>query len=905
MIFIPAIIFESSLGLDWYTFRREFWQIIMLAAPGVLISTVLTAITFLYVLDYQEIFTWGQALMLGAVLSAIDPVAVVSLLKDLGTSKRFSTIIEGESVVNDGTAMVLFVVMLKAAKGDTLEPGDIIIHLLRLSLGGPAMGILFGIAMARILKHIYDDFILEITITVVTTYLLYYTCEESGAEVSGILGLLAMGLYMSAWGKITISHESEHQMHVIWKFLSYIAETLLFMLSGIIIGAKIFTDSTISGSDWGKQFAFLGLMEINRALMVLFLYPSLYWWGYRVSWRQAVVMTHAGLRGSIAMCLALLVQHEDLPKDVKHLVLFHTAGLAFFSILINGSTTKLLLVKLGLAHTSKVEEATLVQVLETVIHETKESIKNLREDHLHAEADWTKVKALVGVSEFAKIVLSKTSTGKTILNQLKPEQQKDLDYLENYISHHSHVDTVALQIEIRHRFLAILRGLYWHQYKGGQASAAAVFKLIQSADYSIDHEENPMRDWEHLEKYLISGWQLKLLAYLRKAPAIGQFVITMMYNRIAYAYEIAITFKECHKLARMLIGKVMASSKSTEAVRKIMRESRSQIKKCTKFIDEHVSDSVSEAVRTIHTNRAAYTVMCRQAKVVDSYLRQGMITEKESSEMKAFIGKNKHTLLSNTFFHKPDLYEYLRGLGDFEEVSNESVKYLSVNCRATVYNKGELIFDDESVAKGINLLMSGRAKECSVVTRDKIRHAPGNFMAAQNHFFEEEATSFIVADSSAYVALIPNHVLSRDDFPEEILSRIRHFATASTLALRMSRLPSEFNDYDYNNWLSFAYTHDVVASAKGEIIEIEFGAILLSGSLTTNDEVGLQFTSVCYIGPGDFKSTQPLHLIHLTSEVANYNQNITSSFGRKNLGSTINLLIASQKSELKNEMRTA
>jgi NhaP-type Na+/H+ or K+/H+ antiporter len=326
--------------------------------------------------------------MLGAVLSATDRVAVVSLLKELGTDKTFSTIVEGESVVNDGTAMVLYIVMLGAAKGEDLSAGDIIGELARLSLGGPAMGVLFGVVMAFVLKRIHNDYILEVTITLVTSYLLYYTCEFSGARVSGILGLLSMGLYMSAWGKSTISHETEEKLHHIWKFLSFAFESLLFILAGIIIGVKIFAEDFITGEDWGKQFAFLFLMEINRGLMVLILYPFLYYWGYRISWRQALVITHAGLRGGIAMCLALIVQGEDgIPTEVKHLVLFHTAGIAFFTIIINGSTTKLLLVNLGLTKTTKVEEMTLINVVEQVVTETKTSIRDFRSHRLYTEAD--------------------------------------------------------------------------------------------------------------------------------------------------------------------------------------------------------------------------------------------------------------------------------------------------------------------------------------------------------------------------------------------------------------------------------------------------------------------------------------------------------------------------------------
>ena len=110
LLFLPPLVFESSFNADWHIFKRELYQILLLAIPGVLIGAVFSAITFKYILVHD--CTTSEALLFGSILSATDPVAVVALLKELGVSKRFSTLIEGESLFNDGTAMVLFVVML-------------------------------------------------------------------------------------------------------------------------------------------------------------------------------------------------------------------------------------------------------------------------------------------------------------------------------------------------------------------------------------------------------------------------------------------------------------------------------------------------------------------------------------------------------------------------------------------------------------------------------------------------------------------------------------------------------------------------------------------------------------------------------------------------------------------------
>ncbi|KAJ8610285.1 hypothetical protein CTAYLR_009068 [Chrysophaeum taylorii] len=105
--FLPILIFESAFSTDTHIFSQMKWQILTLAAPGVLVSSVLTGVFVKYGFQHYD-WHWPTCLMLGAILSATDPVAVVALLKELGVSERLGTLIEGESLLNDGTAIVVF-----------------------------------------------------------------------------------------------------------------------------------------------------------------------------------------------------------------------------------------------------------------------------------------------------------------------------------------------------------------------------------------------------------------------------------------------------------------------------------------------------------------------------------------------------------------------------------------------------------------------------------------------------------------------------------------------------------------------------------------------------------------------------------------------------------------------------
>ena len=204
-------------------------------------ATAATAIFMYYVLDFggdTNGFTFYACLLFGAINSATDPVAVVSLLKSLGVSKQISTLIEGESLLNDGTALVIFLVLIKFVTGEEPTADEVVIQFCRMSLGGPLLGLGFGILTTFVLSRIHNQPILEANLTVCMPYVLFYTAEHESVHVSGILALVVMGLYMSNVGKTQISHESNETIHAIWHYIGFTAETLIFTITGFILGSE-------------------------------------------------------------------------------------------------------------------------------------------------------------------------------------------------------------------------------------------------------------------------------------------------------------------------------------------------------------------------------------------------------------------------------------------------------------------------------------------------------------------------------------------------------------------------------------------------------------------------------------------------------------------------------------------
>lgn len=285
-----------------------------MAGPIVVGSTFLSGITMYYILGYNDNndFTWSAALLFGSIISATDPVAVVALLKDLGASKRLATLIEGESLLNDGTAMVIFLVILDIVEGEEASVGAIILRFCRLSLGGPLLGLACGYIVQGVLSMIHNQYVLEVNTTFVASYIVFFIAEGTPVHVSGILALVVFGLFMNMSGKTRISAASEHALHHVWSYIGFMAETSIFILSGVFMGVRTEQGNEghkhgITSEDFGKLFANYFILHIIRFSMIGMFWPILRRLGYGMEFRHVILCSYAGLRGAVGLALALIV----------------------------------------------------------------------------------------------------------------------------------------------------------------------------------------------------------------------------------------------------------------------------------------------------------------------------------------------------------------------------------------------------------------------------------------------------------------------------------------------------------------------------------------------------------------------------------------------------------------------
>lgn len=189
---------------------------------------------------------------------------------------------------------------------------------MRLSLGGPLLGLVFGVVITFMLRRIHNDFVLEVNTTIFACFVMFYTAESTALHVSGILALVALGLYMTKSGKTRISAESEHSVHHIWGYFGFIAETTIFILTGVIMGDRAMQDENTTGAmDYLKMFAGYVILHFIRFFCILLCWPFLRKMGYGMTFKEVILCSYAGLRGAVGMSLALMVAASNkIPRYI-------------------------------------------------------------------------------------------------------------------------------------------------------------------------------------------------------------------------------------------------------------------------------------------------------------------------------------------------------------------------------------------------------------------------------------------------------------------------------------------------------------------------------------------------------------------------------------------------------------
>eukprot|EP00940_MAST-03C_sp_MAST-3C-sp2_P000900 g900.t1 len=617
--FLPPLIYGATVHVNVHVFKKTLGQILPLAGPGVLLATFLTAsFTKLYIGDEYHWSTWTY-LTFGAMLSATDPVAVVALLSESSAPPKLGIIIEGESLFNDGTALAVFLICFEGIKGNEESLGGALIFFSRLAVGGMLMGILMGQIMLYILKYLQEP-LLEVIITLIFSYGTFFVAEQESVHVSGVIALVFLGLCMASSGKPLLT--SEDMMHHFWEMMDFIANTVVFHVSGLII-AETVMDEHITSVDWGFLFVLFLALLVIRSLTLLCLSPMLFVSGYGVSWYELIFVSWSGLRGAVGLALGMMVEataNSDIscasafdfedsscsPGDKDYLrarMLFHMAGIATLTLVINGTTGDFFLSFLGLERRSNASllsydaAARLVSMRnvkrlkelskqpffksmdkdivwdhmpifsEEILHErnsSKSISKERYERMLHSSAIIRTLRQRYGIMEPSLILRKPNVVVPIDFDNVEIGWPDHWDQFDASQKHQLYRKYWGQILEQRLRFVSMLEANLWHSFESGAISVSTVLHLLElcgctrdrvkrapkkAPENALERAKCTTNSWPMLEPQLMPSVFDHLIQKFLENTCFVSAARRRLYRRINAMLDITRGFISAHKHA--------------------------------------------------------------------------------------------------------------------------------------------------------------------------------------------------------------------------------------------------------------------------------------------------------------------------------------------------------------------
>ncbi len=333
-LFLPPLLFEGSLKMPLRQLRENLVPIGILANFGVLVCAVVVGFALHWALGMPVLV----AMVFGAVVAATDPISVLATFKHLEVPRRLATIVEAESLFNDGTAVVLFAILVAGVTQGGLNWLAGIERFLGVVLGGAAVGSILGFTCSKVSQRI-DDPEIEITLTTIVAYGAYLAAES--VHVSGVIAVVAGGLWVGNYGtRLGMSPRTRISLWSFWEYATFVINSLVFLLIGLEVKIAHFAHA------WEAVLIAVGAALLGRILSVYGLVPISNLFSQSIPLRWQHILVGGGMRGALSVALALSL---SLSFPYRSQILVMTFAVVAFTIVVQGLTIRPLLRVLGLA----------------------------------------------------------------------------------------------------------------------------------------------------------------------------------------------------------------------------------------------------------------------------------------------------------------------------------------------------------------------------------------------------------------------------------------------------------------------------------------------------------------------------------------------------------------------------
>lgn len=334
-IFLPPLLFEAAWNVRWKDLKQDFLPVTLFATIGV----VITVLGVAYALHTLAHVSLPIALLVGACLSATDPVAVVALFKELGAPRRLRTLMDGESLLNDGVAVVAFSLLIGNVLGtSTFSLQNTILQFLIFVGTGLGIGIVIGFGISYLTQR-FDLPLVEQSLTLVAAYGAYLVTEELGG--SGVIAVVTAGIILGNYGsRIGMNPRTRLIVGEFWEFIAFFVNSIVFLLIGDQVQFGVILDNldkiglTVVAMLLARLISVFGLSALCNSIA-----------NSKIDWRTQTVLWWGGLRGGVTVALALGLPSTIEGRAAIGATLF---GVVLFTLLVEGLTTRFLLERLQL-----------------------------------------------------------------------------------------------------------------------------------------------------------------------------------------------------------------------------------------------------------------------------------------------------------------------------------------------------------------------------------------------------------------------------------------------------------------------------------------------------------------------------------------------------------------------------
>lgn len=336
-LFLPGLLFEAAYHLEVGELRDNSWTIGALAVPGVVLAIALTGLLLVVASSLiGQPIGWTTGLIFGGVVAATDPVAVTALFRDLAAPRRLHVLVESESLLNDGTAIVFLTLLLAYFAGTAPTAMALVVDFVRIAGGGAIIGLVIGWGASHVRTRL-DDAVIEITLTTIAAYGSFALAEQF--HCSGVIATVAAGVVSGHTGRHhAMTGGTRQAVDSFWEWLAFALNSAVFLLLGGELAASVLIQ------EWRLVLLSAAAALIARAIVVAIVHGGLQRTKERMPHAWSVILVWGGLRGALSLVLALA-----LPLDVANrtLIVAMTAGTVVLSLVGQGATMPMLLRRLG------------------------------------------------------------------------------------------------------------------------------------------------------------------------------------------------------------------------------------------------------------------------------------------------------------------------------------------------------------------------------------------------------------------------------------------------------------------------------------------------------------------------------------------------------------------------------